>query len=49
MIPKSTHIYHRKNLAENWDTPNTGIFYSEVAASILFIYENCISLVKRKG
>jgi hypothetical protein len=28
-----THISHRKNLAEQWDLPNTGIFYSKDVAS----------------
>jgi hypothetical protein len=31
---KSTHISHRKNLAEHWDLPNTGIFYSQDIASV---------------
>jgi hypothetical protein len=30
-----THISHRKNLAEHWDLPNTGIFYSKEVASEL--------------
>jgi hypothetical protein len=34
---KSTHISHRKNLAEHWDLPNTGIFYSKDVASVLFL------------
>jgi hypothetical protein len=30
----NTHISHRKNLAEHWDLPNTGIFYSKDVASV---------------
>jgi hypothetical protein len=30
---KSNHISPRKHLAEHWDLPNTGIFYSNDVAS----------------
>jgi hypothetical protein len=30
----SIHISHRKNLAEHWDLPNTGIFYSKDVAAV---------------
>jgi hypothetical protein len=33
----STHISHRKNLAEHWDLPNTGIFYSKNVVSMWYL------------
>jgi hypothetical protein len=32
---KSSQISFKKNLAEHWDLPNTGIFYSKDVASVV--------------
>jgi hypothetical protein len=35
----STHVSHRKNVAEHWDLPNTGIFFSkDVASAYSYVY-----------